>query len=112
MQIANNSVFNNNVSGYGNWIDVARYTAWSLHVMGLETGGILTLYFSNEVTKPTDRAADTNAVASATTITGTGSPLMVEGSTFPVAHWMQVQKTQGTTPTATTVWQFGQMGAN
>jgi hypothetical protein len=112
MQIANNSVFNNNVSSYGNWVDIARYTTWSLHVLGLETDGTLTLWFSNEVRKPTGLVADTSAVASATTITGTGDPLLVDGDTFPSAHWMQIQKTQGTTPTATVVWQFAQMSAN
>ena len=111
MQIANNSVFNNNVGSYGNWVSLAQYADWSLHITGLESDGNVAVWLSNEPFKPTDRAADTNAVlvGGVVVTTSTGSA-MVKGSDLGPAHWLQIQKTQGATPTDTVVWLFARLG--
>lgn len=106
MQIVNNTVFDATASSYGPWFDMAQLNTWSLHIIGLETGGTLTIYVSNEPFLPTTSVQDANA-ATLETVTGTGAPLMVQAN--GKSHWMQIRKTASGTPTLTVVNLFGQI---
>src|ERR1700722_10089941 len=104
MQIANNTVFASTASGFGGWNNVGHMSGWSLHVMGLETGGVLVIRGSNESFIPTNAVMDANA-ATLQTVTSTGVPVLVQG--VGLAHWIQIQKTAGGGPTATVVNLYG-----
>ncbi len=93
MQIVNNTVLYSQASVLSPWIDMARYTAWSLNVTGLEVGGSLTLFGSNSPIKAADGVADPNAVQLGSPITATAGTALVQGTPLGVMHWMQIQKT-------------------
>jgi len=109
MQIANNLAFNSQTSNLGNWIDMARYYSWSLHIFGLEAGGSLSLFGSNAMFKPTDGVVDPFAVQIGEAITATNLNTLIGNSGLPTVHWMQIQKTPGGAPTQTTVNLFAQL---
>jgi hypothetical protein len=99
---------------YGAWIDMARFTNWSLHVVNLESDGEIDLYVSNEPFQPAKNVQDTIAVK--LNVNPIKSTSEIAHTFFQgganTAHWMQVVKTNGATPLNTFVYIFGQLGAN
>lgn len=102
MRVANIEVFDSANGNTGNWVQTSsHWGAWSLHVIGLEAGGSLSVNMSNAASQPAP--GDPTGVSVAT-VTNAGNSF-ASGST--VAQWIQIVKTPGTTPTPTTVRLFG-----
>lgn len=99
---------------YGAWIDMSRFTNWSLHIVNMESDGEIDLYASNYPFKPTDNAQSTVAVkvnGSAIKTASGNAHTIYQGGTGCM-HWLQVVKTNGATPLNTFVYIFGQLAAN
>jgi hypothetical protein len=88
----------------GVWINMGNVDPnFSLHVFGLETGGVLDVFAANykyTATPLSPDQTDPNA-ALLLTITGTGTP-SIQAVNMSVG-WIQIVKTPGTTPTETFV---------
>jgi hypothetical protein len=127
MQTGNLLALDTLSSNSGTWVNVGRYTNWSLHVTGLESGGSIALNVSNSDPKSgapvsivvggqTDDEAGNGTDQHAPTVNGftLTSLTATNGQAFynnvAVCQWVQLTKTPGGSPTRTIVRLYGLLG--